>query len=234
MNLLKTMEREVHPSLGGKLSGKDKHIYKEAKKEFLSRIDCSLTGVEKIRAIYMIADELTEIYRRDNFISCQRGCYWCCHQLVCCTKLEMELILGYLWTLPSKKKAVIKKKGRKAGIKYIQFCNNLANQSSLIQTEEIAEPMKEFYRFKPCLYLGGRDCLIYPVRPIECRNAKTDSVGICGPVKEIIAKPRKIRLFADQVASDLITEEEKKIHGQLRMIPLPAWPVSEDFADNFF
>jgi len=168
MALLEVMKSEIHPSLGGKLSEEDQHIYGEAKKEFLSQIDCSLTGIERIKAIYELVDALTDKYLETNSIICQKGCSWCCYQLVCCTKLEMELILEYSQSLPRNKWVVIKKEANKAGRKYRGFYRGSTGRSgSLVIPGEIDGPMKSFYRGKPCTYLKRGKCLIYPVRPID-------------------------------------------------------------------
>lgn len=234
MALLEVMEMEIHPSLGGKLSERDVPLYKEAKEEFISQLDCSLTGIARIKAIYELVDALTDQYLENNSITCQQGCSWCCYQLVCCTKLEMELILEYFQTLPRSKWVIIKREANKAGRKYRGFYRSSTGQSGfLVIPGEIDGPMRSFYRGKPCMYLKRGKCLIYPVRPIDCRKVKAISEG-CGPIKgREIVSPKGINLFVDQVASDLIMEEEKRTCGQLRIVALPAWSVSNDFAQNF-
>lgn len=229
MVLLERMEFEAYPALGGKLSERDMRFYREARKEFLTQLDCSLTGVEKVKAIYRLLDDLTAKYLETHSISCRKNCPWCCYQVIGATTLEMEVILDYIGSLAPSQRLRVKKKAKKAGLKYAKF---LKVSTGVVRARRIDDSIKQFYSGKPCLYLEGSECLIYPARTIDCRIAKTDS-KICGQ-HDAIAQVNSIRLFVDTVAADLITDEEQKMYGALHYVLLAAWPVTERFARNFF
>jgi Fe-S-cluster containining protein len=74
-------------------------------------------------------------------------------------------------------------------------------------------------------------CLIYPVRPIDCRTAKTKSP--CGKLSELKETPNEIRLFCDQIVSDLIMEKGEEEIGRMEVIPLIGWPISEQLGKFF-
>lgn len=239
MCLFRKMEIEVHPSLGGHLGETEYVIYQEAKEGFSHRLDSSLKGRELVKNIYALVDELTLEFLKDNQITCHRGCAWCCKQLVCCTTLEMELIVDYLKSLPRKPRRVIIQKVRKEALWLEKLHRKIeANSPSGLpkRWELLAEPLKEAHLGWPCPFLNSMNsCSIYPVRTIDCRTAKTDD-HCCGKTVEetLEERPQGIKLFFDQIASDLIMEEEERIYGKMQVVPLAAWPLTPNFSKFFF
>ena len=229
--IFQVMELEVHPVLGGKFSEEQAAVHQTCKEYFLEKLDCNKGGTDLIKSIYALLDELTAEFLKENPVSCRPGCAWCCQQLVCCTTLEMEVIIEYLESLPRPARRQITKQAKKESLKFKKFYEN--NDFGGKRLEKIAPDLREFHYLRPCLYLSEKKmCHIYRPRPIDCRIAKTK--GFCGHRKEGEEKPKSIRLFLDQVASDLIMEEEKKIYGKLEVVPLIMWPLTGKFAEFFF
>lgn len=247
MYLLQEMQLrvdQIDPVHGQQIGEEERVIYDKAKDEFLERLGRPGEGVNLVRNVFRLMDELTEEYLRDNEISCHRGCSWCCHQLVCCTTLEMELIIDYIDSLPRSSRRSLKQKIRKGALNFYHYYQRNKKSflgSSFLSTtvgierwEDIGPALRKAHRRKPCLFLDRDICSIYPVRPVDCRIAKTKD-KICGMRARIwIKEPKQIRLFFDQVASDLITYEEEKVYGKLQVVPLIGWPLTEKFYPFFF
>lgn len=246
MHLLKEMQVEfdqIDPIRGYKMSEKERIFYDKARGEFLEKLGESESGVTLVRSVFRLMDELTEEYLKENEISCHQGCSWCCYQLVCCTTLEMELIIDYINSLPKTSRRSIKQRTRKDALSFYRYFQE--NSKSLLRHslltgigierwENVGPALRKTYRERPCIFLDGGLCSIYPARPIDCRIAKTRD-GICGTRAKIWTKrPEPIRLFFDQIASDLITREEEKVYGGLQVVPLVGWPISEKFYPFFF
>ncbi len=249
MCLFRRMEKEVHPSLGGHLREAENAIYQKAKKEFLNRLDNSLEGKKRVENIFALVDELTLEFLKDNPITCHYGCAWCCYQLVSCTTLEMELIVDYLKFLPRKPRRVIIQRVKKETLRLRKLHRKIEASSPPglpKRWELLAEPLEKAHYGRPCSFLNSaQSCSIYPVRTIDCRTAKTND-NVCGKTLEetqaegveairlLEEGPKPIRLFFDQVASDLIMEEEEKIYGAIQVVPLAAWSFVPQFEEFFF
>jgi len=226
---------------GLKISEEEKTIYDKAKVEFLERLREHKRGVALVGDIFRLMDELTEEYLEENEITCHRGCSWCCYQLVCCTTLEMELIIDYISLRPKPIRRSIKQKAKKDALDFYRYYqrNILASSSSLAMVsierwEDVGPALRKAHRERPCIFLDKDLCSIYPVRPVDCRSAKTKD-KICGTrIKIETEGTKQTRLFSDQIASDLITYEEERIYGKLQVVPLIGWPISEEFYSFFF
>ncbi len=247
MYLLREMQvrvDQIDPVHGWKMSEGERIVYGKAKGEFLERLGEPEEGVALVRNIFRLMDDLTEEYLKENEISCHRGCSWCCHQLVCCTTLEMELIIDYISSLSKPNRRSIKQRVKKEALDFYHYYQrnkrSLLTSSSLSAVvdierwEDVGPALREAYRERSCIFLDKDLCSIYPVRPVDCRSAKTKD-KLCGTRIKIWAEgPKQIRLFLDQIASDLITYEEKRIYGNLQVVPLIGWPISEKFYPFFF
>jgi len=86
-----------------------------------------------------------------------------------------------------------------------------------------------------CPYLGlDKKCDIYPVRPINCRIAKTKNrCGIYETEEDITKRPKEIKLFLDQVAINLIIAEQRRMTNDSTQKPLADWPLVEGFKGFF-
>jgi len=229
---------------GLKISEEERTIYDKAKVEFLERLGEPKMGMALVRDIFRLMDELTEEYLEENEITCHRGCSWCCYQLVCCTTLEMELIIDYIRLRPKPIRRSIKQKAKNDALNFYRYYqrnkrNILASSSSLAivgieRWEDVGQALRRAHRERPCVFLDKDLCSIYPVRPVDCRSAKTKD-KLCGTkIKTETEGTKQTRLFSDQIASDLITYEEERIYEKLQIVPLIGWPISEKFYSFFF
>lgn len=191
-----------------------------------------------IPAMYQVVDELEEKFREtDKTITCHAGCNFCCHQLVCCTKAEMEEITKFISRMPRPAKRDLLKRVQKEAYKFYQFVNAHQKKKELKKWEQIGTLVKETWRGHPCPYLSptSKCCSIYPARPIDCRVTRTREV--CGkvPIEEATGiKP--YRMLFDLVATNTICDEDrnKNENKELVVVPLLGWPVSPEFMDFFF
>ena len=214
---------------GKKMSEEQIRKYNEAKEEFVRRLNSSSSGKNMVAEIYKLLNQFTSEYLKNHRIACGEKCSYCCRQLVCCTTLEMGLIADYIQTLPRVQRRPVM---HKAKMKAVDFCKkNHSILTSAARWEEVASFLRNKHHGVPCIFLRDRKCSIYPVRPIDCRIAKTSNP--CGRERELALKPQNIRLFCDQVASDLIMKEEEKCYGKMQVVPLIGWPITPEF-DHFF
>ncbi len=199
--------------------------------EFLRRLYSSqgeLKGVGLVKSVFALMDSLTAEYLKNNKTSCHKGCDICCHQLVCCTTLEMKVIKDYLETLPRPKRRAIKHNVKMGAIKFARSCN--ANKFDIMKGRGVGinDPLRQFYYGKPCPYLSNHSCSIYEARPADCRIFKTkDDCSKTGMVKEI-------RLLFEQISVNLIMEEEQKSHNIRGLPALVGWPLRDEFQKYFF
>ncbi len=239
--LFTKMKVEIHFSLEvrGKFDENERLTYVQAKKEFLEGMDSGIGGIELVRAAYNRLDSITDEYLKDNPIVCHAGCGWCCYQLICCTTLEMELIVEHIKSCIRNIRRDLVKRIRKEAFWLNRFYQaeraKLLQNYTILRWEQLAKPMQEaYYGKRPCPFLNQKkECSIYPVRPIDCRIAKTDE-EICGQRTSQKVNKMGIRLFADQIASDVIMDEENKIYGERQVVPLAAWALTERFNKIFF
>lgn len=221
----------------GKVVKEDKELFENANTEFKSiyKIPEDLHGQDLILEVYRIGNELLSEYLGNNEITCHRGCSHCCKQLICCTTIEFETILSYLKTLVRNSRRTVMKKTAKEATKfaiwYGRTCLSIPEESHKL----ISEPIRANYFGKPCIFLKGNVCGIYPARPIICRTTKVlgDFCGKHVPLgKSRESKP--IKLAYDQILTEIIKEEEKRLYGELKVMPLRAWPLDKQFKKEFF
>ena len=210
--------------------------YEDARKGFLEAYDISkCEGIYLVQAVFNIGDDLLKKYLQSNEITCHRGCSHCCKQLICCTTVEFENILSYLNKLIRNTRRTIVKKMAKEATKFASWygrtCLDIPEDSHKL----ISEPIRAYYYGKPCIFLKNNACSIYPVRPIICRTTKVRG-DFCGkPVPLGTSRESKpIKLAIDQVLTDIIKEEEKRLYGELKVMPLRVWPLDKQFKKEFF
>jgi len=217
--------------------------YKRIREILLSRLDPVATGKEKVANIFSLVDELIAEFLEKNKITCHRGCSTCCHQLVWCTTLEMELIVWHLEFLPRESKRSIVQRVNKEARWLDKFVRKLYSGSLPSRWELLVEPLSAAYSGKrQCSFLNSTSaCSIYPVRPIDCRIARSQD-SRCGsrintpevkPGEVVVEVVKDLVFFFDQVASDLLMEEEEEVYGAMQLVPLPAWALTPTFY-NFF
>lgn len=221
--------------------------YNKAKDEFMNIYEswlpksdlktCKIcpTGTDLIKQVGSTVDKLLNKYLEDHTISCKKGCSLCCKQLICCTRLEIELILEYINNNMLKAvKKEIKKKLRKEAIRFATWTSN--NLGDVQNHSLISDPIRAQYHGKPCVFLHRNMCRIYPVRPVICRVTKVDDDG-CGkpvPLGSDYEGQKPLKLFYDQVAVELIRNEEKRLYKEIKMLPVVAWPLIQPIKKYFF
>lgn len=210
--------------------------YDQAKREFIENnfADNILTGKGLVRRVSSIVDSYLSEYTKSNYVSCKRGCSLCCKQLICCTRLEMEVIIDYLNTLMKATKKDIKKNLKKEAVRFATWTSN--NLFDIPHHSLISDPIRAKYQGKPCVFLNRNMCRIYPIRPIICRVTKVDDDG-CGkpvPLESNYEGQKPLKLFYDHVAVNLIKEEEIRLYGEVKMLPIVAWPLTPTFKKYFF
>jgi|GEM_PF-1870583 len=238
----RTEDIKITLALGG-LGVEEQKIYDRVREIFLSRLDSSATGREKVENIYALVEELMAEFLENNQIACHRGCPACCYQLVHCTTLEMELIVQHLESLPRQSRRSIIQRVNKESRWLIAFVKKLCPNGLPSRWELLAKPLRAVYfGIRPCPFLNSMDaCSIYPVRPFDCRTARTQNPK-CGnrihvpgerPGEIVVEEPEGLIFLSDQVASDLILGEEERVKGAMQLVPLPAWALTPDFYDFF-
>lgn len=246
MYLLQEMElrvEDIDPIKGAQMSEEERIKYNKANAEFLEKLGELKRGPDLVKDVFRLMDELTEEYLEENEITCHRGCSYCCKQLVCCSTLEMELIVEYIRSRSKPTRRAIKQRAKKQALAFNRFYQN--NKADILMSsgsifamagierwEDGGLALREAYRERDCLFLDKDFCSIYPVRPVDCRSARTKD-NLCGKRGPKKIKPEPIRLFFDQIASDIIMKEEERVYGQLQIVPLIGWPVSEKFSGFF-
>lgn len=210
--------------------------YNEAEAEFLKEVVLTSTGIDLLKDLYAEADRYLGEYLKTNEISCGKGCGHCCKQLICCTTLEMQLIVKYMSTKMIKtQRKDLKKRLKKAGTKFAMWFQNSLFDVPKSQASLISEPIRAKYFGKACPFLKNEICCIYPVRPIICRTTKVkgDSCGLQVPLgSKRTSQP--IKLYYDQVVTELLKKEQKRLYGEIKIMPVNVWPLSKEFKHYFF
>jgi Fe-S-cluster containining protein len=129
-----------------------------------------------MKQLYARADESIAEIAKNLDVTCTKGCHWCCHQLVFVTLPEAQLIHDSLDL-------------------NIDIARILANQATFSQHDWANRPHRE----RKCVFLVDRECSIYDIRPLACRNyLVTSNVKYChydSRVKKVlIARSQKVTL----------------------------------------
>lgn len=209
--------------------------YTEAKRELRESLG-GAEGVELVREIYHIMDNLTEQATRGIQPICRPKCAACCLQGVACTKLEMELIVEYL-TSKSRKRRLVKKKAAEKAAKYRNVIEGAGILNCIWNDAVVENKLFSLLKMKSCPFLvGGRTgtCGIYPVRPIVCRFTRSADER-CGTEIISVVKPKiqAVKFFFDQVAADIVAEETERICGVRELPPLTIWIEREEYRSFF-
>lgn len=204
--------------------------YRLAKKEFLELLPSGLSGKNLVIKSYELYDRLVGGFLSNHPIACGPKCELCCHQLVCCSNLEMGVIKNYLLSLNRQPFRKIKRRAVKQVRKFHEYCKKITgNKIHLMSHTNFFNGQTLIdWHGRLCPYLlENKNCGIYPVRPADCRIAKVQVR--CGTVsKKEDLKP--IRLFIDQIMCDVISKEE----GSSQVTPLVYWPIVREFSELFF
>jgi hypothetical protein len=230
--LIEKMDMKINPLfVSGTMSERDTKLSNLAWPEFIQKLKHRQEGTkESVLEVFEVLDSLNEEYRTINPVPCGKGCSLCCHQLVTCSKLEMDIILDYLISLPKITRRGIKKRVKKQSLKFAKFLRGRFTEEDYVKrNREVDLILQDHFKHDPCVYLSAvNSCLIYEVRPVDCRIAKVKKRCSAD------TKPEQIRLFCDHIASTLIMDEEEINSGFLWLSHLIIWPLVDEYKKYFF
>ncbi|TAN57004.1 hypothetical protein EPN15_05740 [Patescibacteria group bacterium] len=178
--------------------------YPFSKKEFenLVRREAAARKVSFVRALYMVSDGLTERWRKEHREIkpiCQKGCSFCCHQIATCTAIEWEEIVPFVM----RQKKLFRKRLHKMRGKWLWYLER--NQNRLVSDPE---KLLDDWRGTPCIFLGGDGgCLIYDVRPLQCRTLDSSKACVSWHQPEV----RKYHFLWEGFAYILLEEEQERL-----------------------
>jgi len=142
----------------------------------------------------------------DKKPACKSSCYYCCTYPVPVGILELKYIVGKLNQMPRDKQ------------KIIQNTIDIAFKSLDVSQNELVEATKsgkiQNYR-AICPFLYNQNCIIYNLRPTNCRTHFSSNVNLCQNGKadmSFLATP-KISMLVE--LSSLATTEQKPKKGFL-------------------
>lgn len=169
-----------------------------------------------ILALYQVVDEMTAQGVRDEEVkpACHAGCSFCCHQLVVCTDLEWAAIKSFLESLPAKQRYAMSRRIKCLMKSWRQYWQKHSRAIRL----SLRKPLTDWHG-QPCPFLGDdQTCIIYPVRPIDCR---TMSSTIVCTRWDTMPGVKRLRFTWERRANNWILEEEARIQGKdLRSIEI--------------
>lgn len=97
-------------------------------------------------------------------LDCERGCSWCCHQLVVLTDhSDAERILEAA-------------RARMSAAEFEEFSRTVRAQAQAIAAMPHHEAESRRW---PCPLLSGGECAVYDVRPVACRTVVSPDSGCC-------------------------------------------------------
>lgn len=102
---------------------------------------------EFVRQFQEVLDDAIEQEKKQELVSCSKGCYFCCRQNVHIFRAEAQIIAAYC-----------KEKG-------IDIPKVYLKQQLKYKWRELAKTEVGW-----CVFLKNGECSIYPVRPMACRN----------------------------------------------------------------
>jgi len=193
--------------------------------EFLAMVTAALAaapGLSFVRAVYLISEQMTKaaLQEDDRGFVCNRGCGFCCHQLVSCTELEWVEIRGFLVSLEQKRRYHVGKALKKLRGQFMEYIRTHPIKKSDAET---SMKVRSHWAGKPCPFLGQEgECVIYPVRPFECRAYY--STEVC---TDLLPGHMTIYPFVWQkIASTVLVDEQMKLlpeGAEIPYLPLPFW-----------
>lgn len=121
-------------------------------------------GKEYLKYLYRNAENGTSHFAK--YAACKKGCSGCCHIYMDCTAIEAELIREYILENFDENQIMLLNKKIKETINEIPEYKDILeidNKNNLIN--------KYAAKHLPCIFLSeDNSCLIYPVRPFNCRK----------------------------------------------------------------
>jgi Fe-S-cluster containining protein len=171
-----------------------------------------------LKAIYELSDKALEPFLRNS--SCEKGCNACCYLIVESAAIEAEMVSRYMEEhFDREKKLDVLAKIKEAKRYY---------PDPVGIDEEYPESVfeKHFALHVPCPFLSSEgSCMIYEVRPINCRK------------HTVFSDPRQCEIMADTASyeAEYFSEVDPAVHGLSALVypkcnydrHLPDWFVEE-------
>lgn len=140
-------------------------------------------GKEYLKHLYKNAQNGTSHFAK--YVTCKKGCSGCCHIYMDCTAIEAELIREYILENFNEKQIMCLNNKIKETIDQIPEHEDIlkaSNKNDLIN--------KYGDKHLPCIFLSeDNSCLIYEVRPFNCRKLISFSKNTDCMERESIVRP---------------------------------------------
>jgi len=180
------------------------------------------SGLSFVLAVYRTLDEFLEREGENSevVLACKKGCSLCCYQLVSCTEMEMDVIVGFIRTMPRLRRRLLERRLRKFATKWQRYL--LRNGIAL--RENPFKPLRD-WAGRACPFLNEREgsCDVYPVRIIDCRTAS--SLTPCNKG----GKGERFLFQSEGWANNLILDEQRKRMGGIHVTPIHHWLLIKKF-----
>ena len=163
-------------------------------------------------------------------VSCEKGCAWCCRQVVPVAPAEARRIATLLEELPEPRRSVVRGRYAEAWkrIEEAGLMPALEGRGARASGEAVEVGLAVFRLGIPCPFLEEETCSIYEERPIACREYLVTSDPACcaAPTPETVAAvPLPTRVWA------AVAREEQGIPDRdpVPLVPLvlaPRWAAA--------
>lgn len=119
-------------------------------------------GATLVQAIHDVHDDLTS--KETIQLACKKGCGFCCHQVVPCSKIEWDSIEEYMEK--NNMRDSIYEKNKDTISEWKQYL--IDNWNEIMKNGQ--KPFNDWVGKKPCIFLDDEGaCSIHSVRPMSCR-----------------------------------------------------------------
>lgn len=156
-----------------------------------------------IGAVYQTYDKWFEREYESLEIACKKGCGKCCHQVITCTRPEMEEVFRYIESLSKSRRRELIVRLKKTARKYLKWYQN---NKGLLEGDSFA--FHKAWLGKPCPFLNDKgECDIYPVRIIDCRTVTSTT-----DCQKDSSGRKRFRFPFEIVANNIILEQRSDIY----------------------
>ena len=198
------------------------------KETFQKRVAQNMeNGLSFVLATYQALDEFVarEIEESGVVLACREGCSNCCLQLISCTEMEADEVVGFIRSMPRTARHPLEVKVKKHAIEWGRY----------YQKNERRLRINPFISFQdwlgqPCVFLNQRGtCDIYPVRIMDCRTVTSlvpcteasASARIPCPLHH--QGPGRFRFQSETWANNMILDEQLRRARTMSVTPILHW-----------
>ena len=178
---------------------------------------------------------VSEVEKRGQKISCQKGCGACCRQPVPLAEIEIYYIALLVDYLPEPRQTEVRNRFKAATDHFhamgwyetFDACNNEEELKSIVR--------EYFFQGIPCPFLEDESCSIHPHRPIACREyLVTSPKEACAEALENTISQIPLPLHASRGARKVAQSDKLAKKGFLPMVFALDWVAQhpEEFAEK--